>query len=157
MNEPLIAASMSASGRMMFGDFPPSSRVTRLSARPALAPISRPTSVEPVNAILSTPGWSTSAAPVPPSPVTTLTTPSGTPASSASSASRRALSGVCSAGLSTTVQPADPHRLQARVAQGVGRGDRDYTALDLGGPPGEVAKVRHRLADVHQLGHGHRL
>ena len=58
---------------MMLGDLPPSSSVTRLSARPALAPISLPTSVEPVNAILSTPGWSTSAAPVSPSPVRTLT------------------------------------------------------------------------------------
>ena len=91
---------------MMLGDLPPSSSVTRLSARPALAPISRPTTVEPVKAILSTPGWSTSAAPVSPSPVTTLTTPGGMPASSASSPSRSAVSGVCSAGLSTTVHPA---------------------------------------------------
>ena len=90
----------------MLGDLPPSSSVTRLSARPALAPISRPTTVEPVKAILSTPGWSTSAAPVSPSPVTTLTTPGGMPASSASSPSRSAVSGVCSAGLSTTVHPA---------------------------------------------------
>ena len=90
----------------MFADLPPSSSVTRLSARPALAPISRPTAVEPVKAILSTPGWSTSAAPVSPSPVTTLRTPSGKPASSASSPRRRAESGVCSAGLRTTVQPA---------------------------------------------------
>ena len=71
----------------MFGDFPPSSSVTLFSARPALAPISRPTAVEPVKAILSTSGWSTSAAPVSPSPVITFSTPSGMPASSASSAS----------------------------------------------------------------------
>ena len=57
----------------MFGLLPPSSSVTRLSARPHLAPISRPTAVEPVKATLSTPGWSTSAAPVSPSPVSTLT------------------------------------------------------------------------------------
>ena len=37
---------------------------------------------------------------------TTFTTPSGRPASSASSAKRRALSGVSSAGFSTTVLPA---------------------------------------------------
>src|SRR5437762_3281679 len=85
---PFVAASMSASGRMMFGDLPPSSSVTRFSARPALAPISRPTSVEPVKASLSTSGWSTSAAPIWPSPVITLSTPSGIPASSASSPSR---------------------------------------------------------------------
>src|SRR6266516_7059400 len=66
--DPATAASMSASARMMFGDFPPSSSVTRLSAPPAFAPISRPTSVEPVKAILSTPACSTSAAPVLPSP-----------------------------------------------------------------------------------------
>ena len=90
----------------MFGDFPPSSSVTRLSARPAFAPISRPTTVEPVKAILSTSGWSTSAAPVSPSPVITFSTPSGRPASSASSPSRSAVKGVCSAGFSTIVQPA---------------------------------------------------
>ena len=90
---------------MMLGDFPPSSSVTRLSAAPALAPISRPTTVEPVKAILFTSGWSTSAAPVSPSPVTTFSTPSGIPASSASSPSRIAVSGVCSAGLSTVVHP----------------------------------------------------
>jgi hypothetical protein len=91
---------------MMFGDLPPSSSVKRLSARPAFEPISRPTSVEPVNAILSTSGWSTSAAPVAPSPVTTFSTPSGIPASSASSPRRSAVSGVCSAGFNTIVQPA---------------------------------------------------
>ncbi len=46
------------------------------------------------------------AAPVSPSPVSTLSTPPGIPASSASSPMRSAVSGVCSAGLSTTVQPA---------------------------------------------------
>ena len=89
----------------MLGDLPPSSSVTRLSARPALAPISRPTSVEPVNATLSTSACSTSAAPVLPSPVSTFSTPGGKPTSSASSPRRRAVSGVCSAGLSTIVQP----------------------------------------------------
>ena len=97
---------MSASGRMMFGDLPPSSSVTRFSARPAFEPISRPTAVEPVNAILSMSGCSTTAAPVSPSPVRTFSTPGGKPTSSASSPRRRALSGVCSAGFSTIVQPA---------------------------------------------------
>ncbi len=90
----------------MFGDLPPSSRVTRLSARPAFSPISRPTAVEPVNAILSTSSCSTRAAPVAPSPAITFSTPGGRPASSAISPSRRPVSGVCSAGLSTIVQPA---------------------------------------------------
>ena len=89
----------------MFGLLPPSSSVSRLSDSPHLAPISRPTAVEPVKAILSTPGCSTSAAPVAPSPATTLTTPSGIPASAASSATRSAVSGVCSAGFSTVVHP----------------------------------------------------
>ncbi len=40
----------------MLGLLPPSSSVTRFSDRPHLAPISRPTTVEPVNATLSTPG-----------------------------------------------------------------------------------------------------
>jgi hypothetical protein len=52
------------------------------------------------------------APPVPPSPPTMFTTPSGNPASITSSPTRKAESGVCSAGLSTTVQPvasAGPH------------------------------------------------
>ena len=62
--------------------------------------------MEPVNATLSTSLWAASAAPaVSPKPVTTFTTPSGIPASAISSASRSAVSGVCSAGLSTTVLP----------------------------------------------------
>ncbi len=65
----------------------------------------RPTSVEPVKAILSTSGWPTSAAPVRPSPVRMLTTPGGSPTSWHSSAKASAVSGVNSAGLSTTVLP----------------------------------------------------
>ena len=70
-------------------------------------------SPEPVNATLSTPGCFTIAAPaVGPKPVTTLITPSGMPAFWASLANRRHVSGVCSAGFITTVQPvasAGPH------------------------------------------------
>ena len=57
--------------------------------------------------IASTSGWATSAAPtVSPVPWTTLNTPGGIPASSASSATRTAVIGVCSAGLRTTLLPA---------------------------------------------------
>ena len=64
-------------------------------------------SPEPVKATLSMPGCFTIAAPaVGPNPGTTLITPSGTPAFWASRASRRAVSGVCSAGFITIVQPA---------------------------------------------------
>ena len=68
--------------------------------------ISRPTSVEPVKAILSAPGCEARMRPVVPSPVRMFTTPGGTPASSHSSAKRSAVSGVASAGLRTTVFPA---------------------------------------------------
>src|SRR5688500_9810231 len=67
----------------------------------------RPVSVAPVNATLSTPGWATSGAPASgPSPVTTLNTPGGKPASWTSAANSRVEAGACSAGLTTTVQPA---------------------------------------------------
>ena len=76
-----------------------------VSAAPAAMP--RPTSVEPVKAILATSGCSTSRAPQTlPGPATTFSTPSGTPASRAMRSSSRAVSGVSSAGLSTTVLPA---------------------------------------------------
>ena len=64
-----------------------------------------PTAVDPVKATLSTPAWFSSASPVFPAPVMMLTTPSGSSASRKTSASLSAVSGVVSAGLSTTVFP----------------------------------------------------
>ena len=90
----------------MLADLPPSSRVTRLRLPAAPRRICRPTAGEPVKVTLSTSGWSTSAAPaVLPKPGTTFSTPGGKSASRASSPMRSAVSGVSSAGLSTTVQP----------------------------------------------------
>src|SRR5579863_5799231 len=106
-NAPSTAASQSASAKKMLGDFPPSSKVTRFSVSAALLTIILPTAALPVKAILSTPGCATSAAPaISPTPLITLTTPGGSPASSNQFANSRAVSGVCSAGLSTQVQPA---------------------------------------------------
>ena len=101
------AASRSASAKMTFADLPPNSSVTRLIVAAAPAAIERPTSVEPVKAILATSGCSTRRWPhVRPGPTRTFTTPSGSPASRAISAKRSAVNGVSSAGLSTTVLPA---------------------------------------------------
>src|SRR5438876_10669665 len=67
----------------MLGDFPPSSRVTRLSESAALFTMTFPTAALPVKAILSTLGCATMEAPaVSPKPFTMLTTPGGKPASS---------------------------------------------------------------------------
>ena len=66
-----------------------------------------PTSTLPVNAILSTSGCATMAAPaVSPEPVRIFTTPGGRPASAKLDASARTERGVCSAGLRIVVQPA---------------------------------------------------
>ena len=101
------AAWMSASANTTFADLPPSSSVTRLIVSAAPAAIRRPTSVEPVNATFATSGCSTSRAPaVEPGPTSTFTTPSGIPASTAIRSNSIAVSGVSSAGLSTTVLPA---------------------------------------------------
>jgi hypothetical protein len=69
---------MGASAKTMFAALPPSSSVSASSV-PARARfwMRLPTAVEPVKATLSTPGCSTSAAPVAPAPVTMFTTPSG--------------------------------------------------------------------------------
>ena len=90
----------------MFAALPPSSRVSRLPVPATARWICLPTSVDPVNAILSTPGCDTSAAPVDPAPVVTFRTPGGSPACWQTSASSSAVSGVVSAGLSTQVLPA---------------------------------------------------
>ena len=101
------AAWMSASANTTLADLPPSSKVTRLIVCAAPAAIVRPTAVEPVKATLATSGCSTSRCPqVRPGPATTLTTPSGIPASTAIRSNSIAVSGVSSAGLSTTVLPA---------------------------------------------------
>ncbi len=103
---PSTTLSRSASSKTMNGDLPPSSSESFLPLPAVATRMSRPTSVDPVNAILSTSGCATSASPVRPSPVRTLSTPGGSPASALNSAKSRALSGVNSAGLSTTVFPA---------------------------------------------------
>ena len=67
----------------------------------------RPVATEPVKVSDPMPGWAARAAPASvPSPVTTLTVPGGWSRPSTRSAKRRAVSGVCSAGLTTAVFPA---------------------------------------------------
>ena len=103
---PSTARSISASSRIILADLPPSSRVTFLTVAEAILIISRPTSVLPVKAILSTSGWVQRTLPSsPPGPVITLTTPSGRLAALAASAMMSAVRGVADAGFSTTVLP----------------------------------------------------
>jgi hypothetical protein len=104
---PWTAAARSASSKTMLAPLPPSSSWRRLRLPAEARTIWRPTSVEPVNDSLATPGCSASRAPATwPKPGTTLTTPGGKPASAISSATARVDSGVSSAGLRTTVLPA---------------------------------------------------
>ncbi len=103
---PSTVWSIGASSKTMLAALPPSSRVTFLPVPATERAICLPTSVEPVKATLSTPGCSTRARPVAPAPVTMLTTPGGRSAWRQMSAKNSAVSGVVSAGLSTTVLPA---------------------------------------------------
>ena len=103
---PATVLSMSASSRMIAADLPPSSRLTLLSCSPHRAAMRRPTALEPVNAILSTPGWRTSASPISGPPGSTDTTPSGRSSCSIISANHKASRGVSGAGLIMTVHPA---------------------------------------------------
>ena len=102
---PSTAWSSAQSSNTMFAALPPSSSVSETSRPASSRWIAFPTSVEPVNATLSIPRSRTRCAPVAPSPVTTLTTPGGTSAWRHTSANSSAVSGVVSAGLSTTVLP----------------------------------------------------
>ena len=104
---PAIARSMSASAITMAALLPPSSNEQRFRAGAALAMMTRPVALSPVNVIRSTPGCSVSRSPASPGPkpCTTLNTPGGMPASANAWASSAAVSGLCSAGLSTTVLP----------------------------------------------------
>jgi len=92
----------------MKGAWPPSSIETRFMDGAAIAMSALPTSVEPVNVSLRTDGLVSSSRPIGTGSdaVTRLTTPGGRPTSSKILNTSTAHSGVCSAGLSTTVQPA---------------------------------------------------
>ena len=126
--------------------------------------MARPTSVEPVNATLSTSGWATSAWPVSPAPVTMLTTPGGRSACWQISAKSSAVSGVVSAGLSTTVLPQAsagsdlPGQHQQRevprddLAGDAERRGAEAGVLELVGPAGVVEEVRRRDRDVDVAG-----
>jgi hypothetical protein len=143
---PLTAASRSA--KMMFGDLPPSSRLTCLSWCPAVSPILRPVASDPVKVILRTSGCSTSGAPTwSPNPVTTLITPGGRPASVNRAASSTVLAEVNSDGLITTVHPAASAgaNFQASSISGefhgvMDRGDAQRLLLGVG----EEALLVHR-------------
>ena len=95
---------MSASGRMMNGPSPPSSKRRGLS--PAFSAICRPVAVDPVKKIPSTSGCSTIAPPMSPNPCTTLITPSGRPASAKNSATMAHEVAANSDGFHTAVLPA---------------------------------------------------
>ena len=123
--------------------------------------IARPTSVEPVNATLSTSGCATSARPVSPAPVTMLTTPGGRSACWQISANSSAVSGVVSAGFSTTVLPQAsagrdlPGQHQQRevprddlAGDAERRGLAVAGVLQLVGPAGVVEEVRGDDRDV---------
>ncbi|MNL24289.1 hypothetical protein D3C87_1457170 [compost metagenome] len=98
---------MSLSAKITKGDLPPSSRLMFLISLAAACMILRPVGTLPVKATLSTYGCLASGAPASrPRPVITFRTPAGNPALSAMPASSRAVNGVSSDGLSTTVQPA---------------------------------------------------
>ena len=76
---PSIAPSRSASSKTTNGDLPPSSRDSFLPDPAVWRRRMRPTSVEPVKAILSTSGWVTIIVPALLLPVITLITPGGRP------------------------------------------------------------------------------
>ena len=68
--------------------------------------MAQPVALEPVKATPATRGSLTSAAPTAPSPGSRCRTPGGTPASCSSWTARKAVIGVCSAGLASTGLPA---------------------------------------------------
>jgi hypothetical protein len=103
----VIASAKSASGRITFGDFPPSSWWMRLMPAAAAAAMAPPPATEPVIDIMATSGCSASLRPQStPRPLIRLNTPAGMSASAMASASSTPHSGACSLGLTTTVQPA---------------------------------------------------
>ncbi|CAM5322397.1 hypothetical protein SANTM175S_09194 [Streptomyces antimycoticus] len=114
---PATAFSMSASGRMIAADLPPSSRLTRLNCSPAIAAMRRPARVEPVKAILSTSLCDTRYSLVSRSAGRTLITPSGRPTCSRSSARKPMLREFSGETLRTTELPATRAGMIFEVAE----------------------------------------
>ena len=159
---PSTAWSIGASSKTMLAALPPSSSVTFFVVPAIERAIILPTSVEPVNATLSTSGVLDQRRPVSPAPVTMLTTPGGRSACWQISANSSAVSGVVSAGLSTTVLPHGQRRRDlprqheqrevprddlAGHAERLGVGP-EAGVLELVGPAGVVEEVRGDQRDV---------
>ncbi len=101
------AFSRSESANTTLALLPPSSSVTGLTCAAHPAATCLPTSVDPVNTILRTCSWVTKRSPTTePRPGSTWKRCFGRPDSSASSPRRIAVSGVQSAGFSSTALPA---------------------------------------------------
>eukprot|EP00982_Pelagococcus_subviridis_P009756 30942-Pelagococcus_subviridis.AAC.22 len=101
------ATSTSTSSNTTSVDFPPSSSEQGFGSSEHARATRLPVANDPVNAILSIPGATHTAAPASaPAPVTTLKTPGGTPATRATSASSRQVKDASSDGFKTTAQPA---------------------------------------------------
>ena len=114
------SASMT-SAKKMFGDFPPNSSVTGIRFSDAYCMINRPVVVSPVNAIFPMRGLDASGLPASaPNPWTTLITPLGR-ISAISSMNAMIATGVCSAGLRTTVFPAATAGANFHVAMSNGK------------------------------------
>ncbi len=120
---PSTARSRSASSKTTNGALPPSSIEVRRTLTDACCSSFWPTGVEPVKESLRSRG----SAMIGPDTalevevVNTLTTPLGSPASSRSFAKSSVVSGVSSAGLITTVQPAASAGATLRVAMASGK------------------------------------
>jgi hypothetical protein len=100
------AAARSASASTSRGSLPPHSTSTGVSVSAQAAITRLAVAVEPVNAIMPTPGARQSAAPVSPNPVTTCSTGRPSTISASASASAIPTPGVSSLGLKTTALPA---------------------------------------------------
>ena len=116
------AFSRSQSSKTMLALLPPSSSVTRLTCLAAPAITWVPTSVDPVNTTLRTSGWVTNRSPITePRPGSTWNRSGSRPASTASSPIRRVVSGVHSAGLTSTALPAASAGANPHEAIGIGK------------------------------------
>ncbi len=120
---PSTAPSSSASAKITYGAWPPSSSDRRLTWSAESRISCWPTSVEPVNEIFRTRlSWKSTSETIPDErEVIRLTTPGGAPASSIARSTSAAVSGVALAGLTTLVHPAASAGPSLRVIIAAGK------------------------------------
>ena len=132
---PSIIFSKSQSAKIRAAFLPPSSKDTGFTPAAAACMMAVPVRDSPVKVMASMSGWRVMNSPAEfgPKPCTRLNTPGGTPTAAMTSASKVAVPGVSSEGLTTTALPQASAGATFQVSSSSGRFQGDITPITPSG------------------------